>query len=44
MKRTPMLNIDEQQFNNPIYENIYEKENDKKDNLTYEEDRTQQAT
>ena len=43
MKRTPMLNNDDQQLNHPICENIDEKENDKEDNLTYEEDRTQQA-
>ena len=42
MTRTPMLNIDKQQSNHPICKNIDEKENDKEDNLTSEEDRTQQ--
>ena len=37
-----MLNIDKQQSNHPICKNIDEKENDKEDNLTSEEDRTQQ--
>ena len=40
MKRTPTLNIDEHQLNSPICENMDEKEMDKEDRLTYEEDRT----
>ena len=42
MKSTPMLNIDEQQLKNSICENIDEK-NDKEDNLTSEEERTQHS-
>ena len=40
---TPMSNNDKQHLNHPICENIDEKENYKEDNLTPEEDRTQQA-
>ena len=40
IKRTPTLNIDKQQLNNPICESIDEKEDVKHDHLTSEEDRT----
>ena len=38
IQRTPLLNIYEQQLNNPICEDIYEKENNKEYKLTSEED------
>ena len=38
-----MSNNDKQHLNHPICENIDEKEDNKEDNLTPKEDRTQQA-
>ena len=41
-KRNLMVNNDEQKLNHPMCENKEENENYKEDNLTSEEDRTQQ--
>ena len=43
MERTPMLNNDEQYLKYPLCGNRYEIEKYKEDNLTSEEDSTEQA-